>query len=149
MARKSNSMSCATKILESTMPPPSKKPYGTWLPSKASSSSDPLLRALCVKAFSGPPVAAQLSTFNRTDGLHLPFNLGIFARPSRHFQIVKILQVQPELRVRLEVACQPQRRLRRHPPPLVYDFSDPRRWHMQLQCQLVHRQAQRLHEILP
>src|SRR5229473_7217127 len=84
----------------------------------------------------------------RTRGLHLPFNLCILARPPGHLQIVNILQVQPELRVRLEVARQSQRRLRCDPPPLVYDFTDARRRHMKLQRQLVHRQAQRLHEIL-
>src|SRR6266571_5409144 len=47
----------------------------------------------------------------RTHRLHLPLDLRSLSRPLRHFQIIKILQIQPELRIGLEVPCQTQGRL--------------------------------------
>src|SRR5229473_4941714 len=91
----------------------------------------------------------ELLTLTRTHGLHLPVDLRNFSRPPGHFQIVKILEVQPELRVGLEVPREPQRRLCRDAAPFVYDFPNPRGRHVQLQGQLVHAQPQRLHEVLP
>lgn len=80
---------------------------------------------------------ARVPVLPDSHGLHLPFNLGAFARPPLALQIVEILQIQPELGIRFEVARQAQRGLRGDAPPLVHDFSNARRRHMQLQRQLL------------
>jgi hypothetical protein len=66
-----------------------------------------------------------------------------------NFQIEEILEVHPELGVRVEVSRQAQRNLRRDSAPLVYYFSDPRSRHVQFECQPVDCQAERFHKVFP
>ena len=81
--------------------------------------------------------------------VHLALYLGDLARTPCNFQIKEILEVQPKLGIRVEVACQAQRSLRRDSAPLVYYFADASRRHVQFECKPVDCQAERLHKVLP
>jgi hypothetical protein len=52
--------------------------------------------------------------------VHLALYLGDLARATGNFQIKEILEVQPEVGVRVEVSCQAQRGFRRDSATLVY-----------------------------
>src|SRR5579863_5073730 len=81
--------------------------------------------------------------------LHLALNFCDLAGAPGYFQIVKILQIEPELGVRMEKSRELQSGLRRNPAAFVHNLTDARSRHMQFQCELVNTQAQRLHEVLP
>jgi hypothetical protein len=74
--------------------------------------------------------------------MHLALYFGDLARTPCNFQIKEILEVRPELGVRVEVSRQAQRSLRRDSAPLVYYFSDTRSRHVQLECKSVNCQAE-------
>src|SRR5213082_2931836 len=119
--------------LDATLTKNTRRGAGYGLPASISASSPSSAPALTVYLELEGPTSPTVSTFNRTHRLHLPLDLRSLSRPPRHFQIVKILQVQPELRVRLEVPRQAQSCFRRDSPPLVHDFPDARRRYMQVQ----------------
>src|SRR6266446_1848278 len=80
--------------------------------------------------------------------MHLTLYFGDLARTPCNFQIKEILEVQPELGVRVEVSCQAQRSLRRDSAPLVYYFADTSSGHVQFERKLVDCQAEWLHKVL-
>jgi hypothetical protein len=69
--------------------------------------------------------------------VHLALYLGDLARTPCNFQIKEILEVQPELSIRVEVSCQAQRGLRRDSAPLVHYFTDASSRHVQFECKPV------------
>jgi hypothetical protein len=65
------------------------------------------------------------------------------------FEIEKILQIQPELSVGLEVPGQAQGGVRRDAAPLMHDLPNTGGGDMQLKREFIDRQSMRLHEIFP
>jgi hypothetical protein len=80
--------------------------------------------------------------------VHLPLYLSDLAGTPGSFQIKEILEVHPELGVRVEVSRQAQRSLRCDSAPLVHYFSDPSSRHVQFECKPVDCQAERFHKVL-
>jgi hypothetical protein len=65
------------------------------------------------------------------------------------FEIEKILQIQPELSIGLEVPGQAQGSVRRDPAALMHDPPNTGGGDMQLKREFIDRQSMRLHEIFP
>jgi len=64
------------------------------------------------------------------------------ARSSFDFKVEKVLQVEPELRIRIKVARQPQGGVRRNATVLVYNLADAGCRHVEVERQLVDGQAE-------
>ncbi len=78
----------------------------------------------------------------------MAFDFGGGVRTPGNFQIVEVLQVQPEFGIGIEVAGEAQSGVRSDAAALVNDFPNACGGDMEIQRQLVHREAERLHEIL-
>lgn len=79
--------------------------------------------------------------------LHAALDIRRRTGSSNLFQIKKILQIQPEFGIRLEIPRQAQCRVRGYAAPLMHDLANPSRGDVQIERELVDGQIQGLHEI--
>ena len=80
--------------------------------------------------------------------MHLPLDLEGRTGVPRHFQVIEVLQVEPEFRIGAKIARQAQGGVGRDAAPLAHNLTDAGGGNTQLKRQLVNRQAERLHEVL-
>jgi hypothetical protein len=83
-----------------------------------------------------------------SSGMDLPLNFYRCTRTSFDLEVEEVLQVEPELRIRIEVARQPQGGVRRDAATLVHDLTYARCRHVEVERQLVDREAERFHKVL-
>lgn len=81
-------------------------------------------------------------------GMDLLFDFREFAGSAGDFDVVKVLQVEPELRVRVEVTRQAQSCLGSDTAASMHNFSDAGCWHVEFERELVDGKMKRLHEVL-
>src|SRR3989338_8542988 len=84
-----------------------------------------------------------------TGRMYFALNGGRRAGASGYFQVVEVLQVEPELGIGVEVARQAQGSIGANATALVHNFTNPGGGNTKFQRQLVDGEAERLHEILP
>src|SRR6266704_3261229 len=63
-------------------------------------------------------------------------------------QVVARLEIHPERRAVLEIACETRRGIGSDSAPLVDDVGDPGHWDAQIHGHPVHAQPERIHELL-
>jgi len=79
--------------------------------------------------------------------MHVALDFRKLARPPGDFQVIEVLQIEPELRVGVEEPRQAQSGLGGYPAALMHNFADAGRRNVQFKREPVGRQVQRLHEI--
>src|SRR5208282_2833703 len=80
--------------------------------------------------------AGQLNSNFR--GMDMALDLGERSGTPGNFEIVEVLQVQPEFRVSFEITSQAQSRVRCDAAALVHNFTNACRGYVQFQSQFVH-----------
>lgn len=80
--------------------------------------------------------------------MDLLLNLRDFSGAAGDFDVVEVLQVEPELRVRVEVTRQAQSCLSGDAAASMHNFADAGCWYVEFESELVDGKMERLHKVL-